>query len=137
MRVTSMDLGLGPDPRILALSEFVLVPGPGVVLVDLDGHGMLYTASVWMDEQGRVTEGGWGSSGTGWSLCDGVVAVTGRADPGSTVVVDVVCPLRDDAVRFEVTTGEDGWYAGCRGLPDTWQGIEHIDMTVHERAEGR
>jgi hypothetical protein len=135
VEIASIDLGLGPDPLILAVSEFVEVPGPGVVLVDLNGQGMLYSAIVWMDEAGRVTEGGSGQSGTGWvadlGVGNGCVAVTGQVDAGRDQVrVDVTQAEPADSFTFVVGPGRDGWYAGCRSLPQSWPGIDGISVTV-------
>jgi hypothetical protein len=132
VHAVSLDLGLGPEPRVLALSEFVLVPGPGVVLVDLNGQGMLYSETVWMDEAGHVTASGFGSSGTGWSLADGCVAVTGRAAGTTRVLVEVTASGAVASLSFEVTPGPDGWYAGCRSLPEDWSGLDDTVVSVND-----
>jgi len=131
--VASLDLDLGPDPHVLALSEFVTVPGPGVVLVDLNGQGMLYSETVWMDDQGCVTGGGVGWSSTGWSLADGCVSVTGRASGVPTVAVEVTSWNPVGSLSFEVTPEPDGWYAGCRLLPDDWLDSHDIYVAVTDR----
>lgn len=135
MEIASIDLGLGPDPHMLAVSEFVEVPGPGVVLVDLNAEGMLYSAIVWMDEAGHVTEGGSGQSGVGWAATlavgNGCIAVTGQAEVGREQVrIDVTLADPVDSFAFVVEPGRDGWYAGCRSLPQSWPGLDGISVTV-------
>lgn len=93
-----MELGLGPDPRILALSEFGEAPGPGVVLVDLNGQGMLLTMPVVLDAAGHVVAGGSHISGTGECLWEGTVTVTGRAS-GPVAVIEVVVTSPVTATR--------------------------------------
>jgi hypothetical protein len=133
VNIVSLDLGLGPEPHVLALSEFVLVPGPGVVLVDLNGQGMLYSETVWMDEAGRVSASGFGSSGTGWSISDGAVSVTGRARGAGRVLVEVTTSVAAASMSFEVTPESDGWYAGCRSLPEDWPDHDDPFVSVNER----
>ncbi len=116
------------------MSEFAEVPGPGAVLVDLNGRGMLYTTSVWLDEAGHVSDGGCGQSGTGWALCDGSVVVTGQVGPDVVAIeVEVVSEIGDRHFSFEVTPLTNGWYAGCRPLPRDWDGMDGLQLRVHER----
>lgn len=131
VEIVSLNLGLGPDPRVLAISDFVEAPGPGVVLVDLNGQGMLYSQAVWMDGAGHVTEGSYGSSGPGWDVCDGCVSVTGRTGTGVGVVrVEVSSLDAADSFAFDVLPGPDRWYAGCRQLPSHWPGMEDVSVSV-------
>jgi hypothetical protein len=135
VEITSMDLGIGPDPRVLAVSDFVESPGPGVVLVDLNGQGMLITMTVGMDDSGAVYGGGCHHSGMGVDLWDGCATVTGRTDqPQALVRVTVTSEADDESFSFDVHPGAEGWYAGCRPLPPEWEGIPSVSVSMSERA---
>ena len=128
--IASLELDLGPNPQVLAISEFLEVPGPGVALVDLNGEGMVYTESVWMDDSGHVTASGWGMSGVGFSISDAAVSVTGRATASTQVAVKAQHSMTGDSFEFVVMPTAEGWYAGCRPLPGDWHDLECITVRV-------
>jgi hypothetical protein len=130
--IVSLELDLGPDPRVLAISEFHEAPGPGVALVDLNGEGMVYTESVWMDDSGHVTAGGWGMSGTGLSVSHGAASVTGRASSQTQLVVQVQHSKTGEAFEFVVSPSAEGWYAGCRPLPGHWHDLDSVTVQVSD-----
>lgn len=132
--IEGLALDLGPHLVVLAISEFPEVPSPGVVLVDLNGEGMVYTASVWMDHTGHVTAGGWGTSGMGFCISDSAVSVTGRATASTQVVVRVGHSITGESFEFVVIPTAQGWYAGCRALPGDWHDLDAVTVEVDEEA---
>jgi hypothetical protein len=131
----SVDLGLGPDAQLLALSSFPTVPGPGVAVVDLNGNGMIYTQQTWMDAEGRITdENGSGGSGVGTSMGLGAVFVTGQApEDCQTVVVQARVP-GSEPMECTASTEAGGWYAVACPIREPWpDDLDKIDVRILHR----
>ena len=121
MQPVSVDLALGPNYRLVAVSDFTVVPGPGVAVVDVSGAGYLITQSLWMDADGLVGDGGWHLGGIGHCVADNAVSVVGHVPTScSRITAEVRGPTWRHHFEFDVLPTAEGWYAGCRPFPDEW-----------------
>ena len=117
----NVELALGPDYRLLAVSDFATVPGPGVAVVDVTGSGYILTQALWMDENLHAGGGWFDYNGTGETVAPDAVYVTGQVGGSCSVLtVEVRGPSWTEHFEFDVTPTVDGWYAGCRPIPDEW-----------------
>jgi hypothetical protein len=129
----TVDVALGPNYRLLAVSDFTTVPGPGVAVVDVSGSGYILTQALWMDETRHAGDGWFDHSGTGSTVAYDAVYVTGHVEGSCSVLTGEVRGHRwTEHFEFEVTPTVDGWYAGCRPIPEEWLDDDDFDIGAVE-----